>query len=97
MYIYTKIVKKFADHKNPATLAANYRRRRFDLFLNLIEQLEGPPAILDVGGTEVFWNRMVAHSFKHKVILLNKFSQTITRPNFFSLIGDAREMNQFSD
>jgi hypothetical protein len=36
-------------------------------------------------------------SSPHKVILLNRFAQPINRPNFYSLIGDARDMKQFAD
>lgn len=98
MLSYTRFVKKIADHRQSTSLAAKYRKQRFALFLNLIEQLDGPITILDVGGTERFWNRMLGSTnYPCKVILLNKFSQPITRPNFSSQIGDARAMRQFTD
>lgn len=98
MIIYTSFIKKFADHKKPNTLAAKYRMKRFAHFLNLVRSLEGPITILDVGGTMNFWNRVAALPPNiHKIILLNQFSQQISRPDFLSIIGDARDMNQFSD
>jgi len=98
MSIYTRFVKKIADHRQPDSLAAKYRKQRFTLFQTLTEQLDGPLTILDVGGTERFWNRMLpSTSPLYKVILLNKFSQPITRPDFTSLVGDARAMQQFAD
>ncbi len=98
MFIYTRLIKKLADHKKPTTLAAKYRRERFTLFLNLIERLEAPLTILDVGGTMDFWDRMETYPTNiQKIVLLNKFPQEVTRPNFYSIIGDARDMEQFYD
>lgn len=46
-----------ADHRNPRSLAARLRRRRFRAFVALLEGCESDVRILDAGGTARFWER----------------------------------------
>lgn len=86
------------DRRQETTLATAFRRRRFRLFLALIETLKPPISILDVGGEQRFWEVMgMAQDERLRVALLNIELQPVNRPNFTSLIGDASDLSQFAD
>jgi len=53
--------------------------------------------ILDVGGTQDFWEVMGFTNTPHKIILLNLFATRVRHPNFVSLAGDARRLDGFAD
>jgi hypothetical protein len=50
--------KLITDNTRPTSLATLFRKKRFSFFLSLLSQLEYPISILDVGGTEQFWQLM---------------------------------------
>jgi hypothetical protein len=73
------------------------RRRRFQLFLSLLRTLKGHVEILDIGGTQGFWNLMLAdNSLDLSITLLNLEHQPVASERFISAIGDARAMPQFA-
>jgi hypothetical protein len=86
-----------ADNRNPASLAAWMRRRRFTLFCAL---LEGPPkaaSVLDVGGTLAFWQAMGDLPDGLTVTLLNRKPQSGGLPRGFrSVSGDARALSEYA-
>jgi methyltransferase family protein len=87
-----------ASSTAPDSLAASFRRKRFALFEKLLGSLDrGPVTILDVGGTEAFWEVMGYGDSPHKIILLNLFAARMRHPNFSSLAGDARRLDRFGD
>jgi SAM-dependent methyltransferase len=91
------VVTAVADNRNPHSLAARLRRKRFDLFLGLLSTLNRPVAILDVGGTQNFWEVMgFASVGEVSVTLLNLSKEAISLPNFRSVAGDARRI-EFPD
>jgi SAM-dependent methyltransferase len=86
-----------ADNRNPRSLAARMRRRRFALFCAL---LEGPPkaaSVLDVGGTLEFWQAMGDIPPGLTVTLLNRNAQSRSLPQGFRAVtGDARALTDFA-
>jgi ubiquinone/menaquinone biosynthesis C-methylase UbiE len=92
------LVMKFADNRRADSLATKLRRKRFALFNSLLSSLPRPLRILDIGGTQLFWERMgfTAQS-DVKIVLLNLTNVPLTYPNFRSVIGDARNMGEFRD
>ena len=73
------------------------RRARFALFLSLLGKLEGHIEILDIGGTQDFWNQMTGGDPGDvRVTLLNIEHQRVTSAKFVSAVGDARAMPQYS-
>ncbi len=89
---------KLTDSGDKDSLACDLRRRRFALFLDLLEQLPRPLRILDVGGTYDFWETMGASGFEHcSITLLNMQKCRTGAANFTSVVGDARQMPQFED
>ena len=72
---------RIADNRKQYSLAAKMRQRRFKLFLNLLATVPRPVKILDVGGTERFWEVMEFTDFPDvEITLLNRFKMV---PNLF--------------
>lgn len=72
------------------------RRRRFELFLSLLRKLEGHVRILDIGGTQQFWDLMLGdNSGDIRVTLLNVEEQPVSSSRFVSAVGDARYLPQY--
>lgn len=79
-------------------MATTMRRKRFALFERLLATVPTPLTILDVGGTEGFWERMgFADRTEISVIVLNVEPMPVHRPHFQSMIGDATDMRVFRD
>jgi hypothetical protein len=92
------VVRKYADNRQSDSLAAQLRRKRFELFTSLLDSLPGPVRVLDVGGTEQFWGVMgFPDSEKVQVTLLNLAAEPVSRPGFSSVAGDATHMAQYRD
>ena len=51
-------MKRIADNTNKNSYAARMRKKRFAFFLNLLHNISKPIEILDVGGTQLFWEVM---------------------------------------
>jgi len=87
-----------ADYKSSKSLALKMRQKRFALFMHLLETLPKPKSILDVGGTQLFWEMMGFTELEGmKITLLNK-QMPETRPPYFSgLEGDARDLSAIDD
>lgn len=91
-------LKKLADNKKAGSLADRLRRKRFALFLEMISGMPRPLKIIDVGGTELFWERMgFAGQDNVGITLLNPIPATANRKGFHCVIGDGRDMKQFRD
>ena len=96
-----QIFRKLADNTNRSSLSAMLRRKRFSKFVDLLDTLsktiDRPLHVLDVGGTEAFWEAVGYSSERHNITLLNLTAPTTRNRNFNSIAGDARQMNQFHD
>ena len=94
------IHKRFADNTSAESVATRLRRQRFEILLEMIQGFPQPVAILDIGGTQQYWDMMIANvSFSQQIVvtLLNSEPVISTRPNFIALVGDGRAMPQFGD
>jgi len=90
--------ESLVDYKNPNSLALRSRKKRFDFFLTQVDKLKKPVRILDVGGTQKFWDSMsFTDSNVIDVSLLNLSHQETNYPNFRSVVGDATDMKEFPD
>jgi hypothetical protein len=93
-----RFLRSIVDNRDEASLSAAFRRKRFQLFLELIEPFPRPINILDIGGEPRFWEVMgLAGDPNYQVILLNRAPYKATQPNLRSLIGDAADLSQFAD
>jgi len=74
------------------------RRKRFLFFSGLIKNLPRPLTILDIGGTEMYWNQVGLHEEGIHIILLNLAQMPVTNPKVFSSIaGTATDLRAWSD
>lgn len=86
------LLSRIADARNPGSLAARFRRARFESFRQLLAVSERD-TILDIGGAPEVW---LGTGLEARVTLLNRAFRE--RPGPFSYItGDAREMHQIAD
>lgn len=91
-------LRRSTDAGNPESYAARFRHRRFELFKSLMYTLPKPLSIIDIGGTQLFWERMgFTGDAETEITILNVSETRVTLPNFKSVIGDARDINEFSD
>lgn len=89
---------KIADNTDQLSLSTQFRRKRFHFFLSLINQLPRPLHILDIGGTEAYWNMMRFDDPQVHITLLNLNTQTIANAErFTSIAGDATQLMGFAD
>jgi len=92
--------KRFADNTNQNSVASRLRRMRFELFAGMVSSLPGMVRILDIGGTQEYWQSMALGAeflSRVQVTLLNLDPQPVSWPNFTSQVGDARAMPYFAD
>lgn len=89
---------KFADNRRPDSLANRFRRRRMELFLDLVRVLPAPVRVLDVGGTEGYWHQMnLLGRPALEIVLLNVHRESAEASNVSAVVGDARDLSQFDD
>lgn len=81
----------------PASIAIDFRRKRFDFFKSLFTSLPRPLHILDVGGTQVFWEIMGFIQDDIHLTILNTEPVEATFPTVTTIVGDARDMREFND
>lgn len=73
------------------------RRKRFVCFERLISSLPRPLRVLDVGGTQEFWEKMAFVSDDVQITVYNLSITPISYPGLISMVGDARNMREFAD
>jgi methyltransferase family protein len=88
-----------ADNAYDKSLATRLRRRRFQLLLSRLSDIPRPVTILDIGGSEGYWERMgidASRSDLH-VTLVNLEPQSTSLPTFTCITADGRHLPQFPD
>ena len=79
-------------------IRARARRKRHEVFLQLIAPLPRPISIVDVGGAQRFWELVeLIDQNEVNVTLVNVRPMPTRYPNFQSVTGDARSLTQFGD
>lgn len=91
------IIQRIADNSSNKSFAHSMRFRRFIYFKNLIDKLNKPISILDIGGTQMYWQNMGLDDKDYKITLLNLSKENTTSTNFFSTVGDATDLSQYAD
>jgi hypothetical protein len=90
------LIRSLADNSDSRSLATRMRRRRFELFRSLLQTVTGHVEILDIGGTQPFWDLMLGEDTEDiRVTLLNIEHQRVSSSRFVSAVGDARSMPEF--
>lgn len=74
------------------------RRRRFLVFMELIRELPRPLTILDIGGTESYWDEVGLQEAGLHIILLNLEQKQVNNSQLFSSVaGNATDLSNWSD
>ncbi len=93
-----RFLTRYADVHRTDSAANKFRRRRFTLFRSLLATVPRPCRILDVGGTQSFWEQMgFLNEDGVEIVLLNLTATPASGPNFISVAGDGQDMSQFRD
>ena len=93
-----KSLARLADSTFSSSLAVKFRRRRFKLFKKLLSQLKRPIRILDISGTQYFWEAVdFIDEDGVEITLFNIEPQIISYSNFKFVQGDATDLNLFKD
>ena len=91
-------LRRLSDNSSPSSWAHRFRQRRFPYFLQLLKSVKPPFKILDIGGTQTFWQMMNFDPPEaSEVHLLNIYPLEVSLPGFFSHIGDGRNLSYYSD
>ena len=91
-------IRQLAEGKNPNSISNRFRTRRFQRFEALVATLPRPLRILDVGGTNQFWeNRGWADRSDVQIFSLNLEAEEQRHENITPLAGDATNLAQFAD
>ena len=88
------------DADNPKSLNQKFREKRFNFFRSLLRKLNSdkPIEILDIGGTQSYWESMhFTKTNDANITLLNLYLAPVKYKNFSSIVGDARNLSNFGD
>jgi len=98
MELSIPLIRRLAEGKNPKSFSNRFRARRFQRFEALAASLPRPLRILDVGGTNEFWeNRGWAGRSDVQIFSLNLVAEQRRHENITPLAGDATNLAQFAD
>jgi hypothetical protein len=74
------------------------RRKRFEFFCRLFQDVPRPARLLDIGGTQLFWEVMGFMDVPDvHITLLNLYQPEIKHKNFSGLVGDATHLAGIKD
>jgi len=91
-------IRQLAAGSDPNSLSNKLRDRRFRQFEALIADLPRPLRILDVGGTNQFWEkRGWTGRGDVQIFSLNLVAEEQLHENVTPLAGDATDLGQFAD
>lgn len=92
------MLASIADNTQKNSLSTRFRLKRFQFFLEQIKSLPRPLHILDIGGTQAYWDRMGLNDPEIHITLLNLYKEPISdTQRFSSIIGDARNLTDLKD
>lgn len=90
------------DYKNPQSLAYRFRRKRFSIISNMINDTikeKGECKIIDLGGTEYYWDMIGDFLDSKKVFidLVNISEGEVKGSRFKVVIGDVTDLSDIPD
>lgn len=96
------VLRRLADVDTSGSFSNTRRSRRFEAFAHLIdtlsEQLHRPVRILDVGGTNAFWEqRGWGRRDDVQIVLVNLDAEAARHENIEPRRGDATDLSEFAD
>jgi methyltransferase family protein len=94
----TARMRGLADDGSTESLSHRLRERRFLLFDRLVEHMPRPLSILDLGGTNEFWERRGwADRDDVSITLVNLDIQERRHSNIHPSVGDATDLSEYGD
>jgi hypothetical protein len=91
-------LRRLADGSNAASFSNQRRTERFRLFERLAAGLPRPLSILDIGGTNEFWEqRGWAGRDDVEITLLNLHAEEHRHSNITPAVGDATDLAEHAD
>ncbi|MGY4540003.1 2-polyprenyl-3-methyl-5-hydroxy-6-metoxy-1,4-benzoquinol methylase [Mucilaginibacter sp. UYNi724] len=94
------MANKYLDPGNKFSLNQKFREKRFKFFVEHLEKIktDKPIRILDVGGMEIYWERMnYLDPAKIHITLYNLFENPASYNNITSVVGDATDLSRYAD
>jgi len=92
------IMRQLANDENRSSFSNRLRNRRFQLFEAFAARLPRPVTILDVGGTNAFWEqRGWAGCGEFQITTLNLFAEEKRHGNIHPIAGDATNLAGFAE
>jgi len=92
------MLRSLASSSEPASFANRLRTKRFRKFEGLTASLQRPFRILDVGGTNAFWENRGWHQRSDvQILTLNLSAEEQRHTNIQPLVGDATNLSGFAD
>lgn len=94
-----KFLARFVDYGNEKSLGNKFRNKRFQLFEDRLNELDLKIIkILDVGGTQSFWeNRGYAGRDDVEITLLNLHREPTDYSNIRSVVGDGVDLSRYNE
>jgi hypothetical protein len=94
----TPLLRREADDAQPSSLSRRLRERRFERFERLAASFPRPLRIIDVGGTNGFWEmRGWQRRDDIQITLVNVAEQERRHPNIEPVVGDAADLSAYGD
>lgn len=94
----SSMLRRLANSDEPTSFANKLRSRRFHNFEALTARLPRPLRILDIGGTNAFWENRGWHQRSDvEILTLNLVAEEQRHASIRPLAGDARNIAQFDD
>ncbi|MCA9278743.1 MAG: class I SAM-dependent methyltransferase [Phycisphaeraceae bacterium] len=92
------VLQQLADVESSDSFSNRMRSARFEKFLGLASTLPKPIRILDIGGTNRFWEmRKIAGNDDFQITLLNLQAEQQKHSNITPSAGDATHMPEYED
>ena len=96
------LLRRLADVSATGSFSNSHRSRRFEAFAQLVEdlalRLDRPVRILDIGGTNLFWEqRGWVGREDVSLVLVNVEAEESKHDNIEALAGDATDLSEFLD
>jgi len=89
---------KITDCGDPNSLSNRMRSARFRYFESLVESLPRPLRIIDIGGTQSFWEKRGWTGREDvEITLVNLTAEPSAHPNINCVSGDATDLSEYGD
>jgi hypothetical protein len=97
MFNFDSISLKANDYSDPNYIGSKFRKKRFLIFEQLIQDLNKPVTILDIGGTVRFWVDEGYQKRDALITIVNIRAEKSEYNNIRVLKGNAVDLSQFKD